>query len=47
MISGAKAGDLPIDQPTKCELVIDIKAVKKPGVKIPGRYSGRLHKVIE
>ena len=32
---GAKAGDLPVDQPTKFEFVIDFEAAQALGLTIP------------
>ena len=44
---GAKAGDLPVEQPTKLELVINIKAAKALGLDVPFQLQQRADEMIE
>jgi putative ABC transport system substrate-binding protein len=47
ILKGAKAGDLPVQQPTKFELIVNLRTAKALGIEVPHSLLVQANEVID
>jgi putative ABC transport system substrate-binding protein len=47
ILKGAKPADMPVEQPTKFEFLVNLKAAQQIGLTIPNRVLERANQVIK